>query len=166
MNLYFEKVSVNEDKKIEIIYDILNNCGEYMYKSQGLRHWRTPYPIESIKKNCKEREVFLAKDLDANQYVHTFQLGFKASSLLDNTVHNVAIINKFATISQAAGKGIGKQSVEYIENYCRDKNVSKLCLDVYDKSEHAIMFYKNRGFIVIGSKPTRYFRVYLMEKQL
>ena len=47
-----------------------------MFKEQGLVHWRTPYPIEAIKKNCEEREVFLAKDMDTNMYVHTFQLEF------------------------------------------------------------------------------------------
>lgn len=161
MNLIFERVLPNDDGKIAEVYEIIKNSGENMFRNQGLIHWRTPYPIESIKKNCSERQVFLAKDLDKDQYVHTFQLEFTYT--IDK---NLASINKFATNPQVAGRGIGKQSMDFIEDYCRGKGVSKICLDVFEKSEHAIRFYKNRGFKIIGQKPTRHFVVYLMEKQL
>ena len=172
MNLIFERVLSNEDVKISEVYEIIKNSGENMFLNQGLIHWRTPYPIESIKKDCTEREVFLIKDLDKNKYVHTFQLKFTYFTSLhilfnkENTKIIVANINKFATIPQLTGTGIGKQSMNFIENYCRSKDVSKLCLDVYEKSEHAIRFYRNRGFRIIGKKPTKYFKVYFMEKQL
>jgi ribosomal protein S18 acetylase RimI-like enzyme len=173
MKLTFEQVLVNEDKKISEIYEIIKGSGEYMFKQHGLVHWRTPYPREAIKKNCEEREVFLAKDIDTNKYVHTFQLEFigdKTKTHINKNNNksewNIATINKFATLPKAAGKGIGKMSMVYIEEYCQKKGISNISLDVYEKSEHAIEFYKNRGFIVTGSKPTRHFTVWLMEKQL
>lgn len=172
MNLIFERVLPYEDTKIEAVYEIIKNCGEDMFRNQGLNHWRTPYPRESINKNCMEREVFLIKDLDKNQYVHTFQLEFISYNPFNEHLHRkkaeiaVANINKFATIPQVAGRGVGKQSIDYIEAYCRSKDVSKLCLDVYEKSENAIRFYKNRGFRIIDREPTKYFMVYRMEKQL
>lgn len=166
MNLIFERVLFNDDSKISEVYEIIKNSGEDMFLNQGLIHWRTPYPIESIKKNCGEREVFLAKDMDKEQYVHTFQLEFIYTSSENKIDENVVIINKFATDPRVSGRGIGKQSMDFIEDYCRSKDASKLCLDVYEKSEHAVKFYKDRGFKVIGEKPTRHFVVYLMEKQL
>jgi GNAT superfamily N-acetyltransferase len=166
MNLIFERVLSNDDSKITEVYEIIKNSGEDMFRNQGLIHWRTPYPIESIRKNCSEREVFLAKDLDKEQYVHTFQLEFIYTSIENKIDENVAIINKFATDPHIAGRGIGKQSMDFIEDYCRSKDTSKLCLDVYEKSEHAIKFYKDRGFSIIGEKTTRHFVVYLMEKNI
>ena len=175
MNLAFERVLPEEDEKISVIYEIIKSNGEDMFHNQGLMHWRTPYPKKSIQKNCSEREVFLARDLDANQYVHTFQLEFtslyanvtQSFEMAENGIaSSVAIINKFATTPQVAGKGIGRQSIDYIEAYCRNKRISKICLDVYDKSERAIQFYTNRGFKIVGTKPTKYFTVYLMEKVL
>ena len=166
MNLIFERVLPNDDAKITEVYEIIKNSGEDMLRNQGLTHWSTPYSIESIKRNCSEREVFLVSDLDKDQYVHTFQLEFSYTLDRNKTEKKIASINKFATDPQVAGKGIGKQSMKFIEDYCRSKGVSKICLDVYEKSEHAIRFYKNRGFEIIGQKPTRHFMVYLMEKQL
>jgi GNAT superfamily N-acetyltransferase len=172
MHLIFEKVMPHEDAKIKKVYEIIKNSGQDMFHNQGLSHWKTPYPIESIRRDCLDREVFLIKDMDKDEYVNTFQLEFinyDSSRILSNNNNKkdvVAYINKFATIPQMAGKGVGKRSIDYIETYCKSKGISKLCLDVYEKSEHAIRFYKNRGFSIIGQKPTKHFVVYLMEKQL
>ncbi|MFS0614945.1 GNAT family N-acetyltransferase [Lederbergia ruris] len=165
MNLNFEQIISDNEEKVFKVYEIIKVCGERMFEEQGLVHWKTPYPIEAIQKNCEEREVFLVKDIDADSYVHTFQLEFTVELINDKEVP-VAIVNKFATIPKAAGKGIGKLSMDYIEEYCRNKGISKIKLDVYNKSGHAINFYKKRGFIKTGSMPTKHFKVYLMEKQL
>ncbi|WP_079528171.1 GNAT family N-acetyltransferase [Halobacillus hunanensis] len=170
MKLVYEKVYPDEQNKLSEVYEIIKNSGEKMFKEKGLIHWRTPYPIENIKIDCKEREVFLAKNTDTNSYVHTFQLEFLNDDLKNsnsnNKVSNIVVINKFATLPQYAGCGIGKQSINYIEKYCLSRGVSNISLEVYDKSKHAIRFYKKRGFVVTGSKSTRHFTVSLMEKQL
>jgi GNAT superfamily N-acetyltransferase len=158
MDLVFQRVLASEEDKISKVYDIIKRCGEDMFYNQGLMHWKTPYPKEPIKKNCEEREVFLVRDLDTNQYVHTFQLDF--------SFPNITKVNKFATIPEFAGKGIGKQSMAYIEAYSRNKHLLKVCLDVYEKNEHAIQFYQNRGFSIIGRMPTKHFMVLLMEKAI
>lgn len=174
MNLNFERVLATDKDKILAIYNILRKCGEEMYKRFDLKHWRTPYAKEAIEANCTEREVFLAKDLDINQYVHTFQLEFILSNSLDNILsvmesykpNTIAEINKFATSPEYSGRGIGRKSLGFIEGYCRDKKIKLLSLDVYDKSENAIRFYENCGFEIIGTKPTRHFQVYIMQKRL
>lgn len=167
MHLSFVKVSRSDSDKIEVIYNILKKSGEHMYKEEGLTHWRNPYPIESIKRDCENGKVFLVKDNDTDLYVHTFQLKILEEQEDDLSIkRKIAYINKFATIPTFSGKGIGKQSMNFIESYCREKLVSKIALDVYDKSIGAIQFYKKRGFKIIGSKPTRYFTVKIMEKNL
>lgn len=172
MELYFERVYSDDNKGILEIYEIIKACGEHMYQEYGLVHWKTPYPIESIKKDSEQKEVYLVKDTNTGKYVHTFQLEFRNRWFENSKKHDdekklkIAFINKFATHPKVSGKGVGKLSMQYIENYCRKNGVSKLCLDVYDKSKHAIQFYINRGFIIVGSKPTKHFNVLLMEKDL
>jgi|ADurb_H2B_03_Slu_FD_contig_123_12683_length_719_multi_15_in_2_out_0_1 GNAT superfamily N-acetyltransferase len=171
MNLLFERVLESDEARIAEIYNIIKICGEDMSDTQDLHHWENPYQTESIKKHCTEREVFVVKDLELDKYVHTFQLEFlefPQSQQKDpaQETNYVAEINKFATIPEVAGRGVGKASMEYIEDYCRSRNVFKIILDVYDKNEHAIKFYQKRGFTIIGSKPTRRFSVYMMEKLL
>lgn len=168
MNLSFERVFKDEHSKIKTVYEIIKISGERMFKDNGLSHWKNPYPIESIQRDCFEKEVFLIKDTTEDVYIHTFQLGFEKflnNNDAEKELHT-ATINKFATVPEVTGKGIGKKSIDYIEDYCREKGVSLIKLDVYEKSEHAISFYKKRGFEVTGSKPTRNFKVYLMEKKV
>lgn len=118
-----------------------------------------------------EREVFLTKDLYKNEYVNTFQLEFvnntsEKFSEMQKKRFNVVNVSKFATNPKDTGRGIGKKSMEFIETYCRNKGISKLSLDVYTESNNAIRFYRNMGFRITSEKPTRCFKVYVMEKQL
>lgn len=175
MNLSFDRVLADENDKIAEVYEIIRSCGEDMFLNQGLTHWRTPYPVEAIINDCNERRVFIARDIDLNKYVHTFQLKLIPSDTLcesldqmhyDRIVPGSALISKFATIPLATGKGIGKQSMNFIEDFCYQNGVFRLCLDVYEKNKNAIQFYMNRGFAIIGTKPTKYFTVYIMEKLL
>jgi len=165
MNLQFCKVSTVDTEKINEAYQIIKACGEYMYNEQGLLHWRTPYPVESIREDCLTRHVYLAKDLDSNVYVHTFQLEIGQTGN-DSLEKSVAKIYKFATMPWASGKGVGKDSMSFIEAICQKEGVSVLSLDVYDQSELAICFFKKRSFCIVDSRPTKYFRVYIMEKEL
>lgn len=176
MNLIFEKVEAFEKEKIESIYNVLKKNGEYMFFHEGLIHWKSPYPIESITENCIEKEVFLVKSLDDMKYIHTFQLENKKFHLTEyfkmeingvqDRIHNVVVINKFATLPEFHGKGVGKQSLNFIENYCLKNNIEFLLLDVYEKSSKAIRFYKNRGFEIIRTIPTKHFFVHEMLKKL
>jgi GNAT superfamily N-acetyltransferase len=173
-DLFFERVFSDEDEKICLVYEILKSCGKDMFENQGLMHWRKPYPQARIKKDCGEKEVFLVQEKATKQYVHTFQLEIvvlcskktfseKAKEKKD---FMLVIVNKFATSPAAQGKGFGKKSIDFIENYCKGKGINKLCLDVYDKSTSAVNFYVKEGFHIVGTKKTKYFNVYIMEKEL
>lgn len=168
MRLIFEEVSENDEEKIHEVYEIIRLSGQDMFFNQGLLHWKKPYPIEFIRNDCVEKHVFLAKDLGSNTYVHTFQLDFMTQISNGERKDQVKAvsINKFATLPSFSGKGIGKKSFNHIEKTCLKQGISKIVLEVYDKSEHAIQFYKKRGFRVIGERPTRNFTVLEMEKHI
>lgn len=161
--MIFEQVMANEEDKINYIYEIIKKNGKEMLEQQGLIHWKTPYPKESIKEDCEKKNVFLVKDGEV--YVHTFQLEI-TSDLSDTTVHKKVTINKFATSPEFSGRGIGKKSIRYIGEFCNKHGISKISLDVYDKSSVAINFYKKVGFTKVGSKRTKHFTVHIMEKNL
>lgn len=167
LELEFIKVNVNDLVAISAIYDILKTSGDYLYQSKGLIHWRNPYPKESIHENIKNREVFIVKDSITNQFIHTFQLEIKNSTIKNNTnTETVVEINKFATHPNWLGQGIGKKSINYIEEHCKQNSINKITLEVYDKSEDAICFYKKMGFITVGERKTRFFNVLIMEKYI
>lgn len=162
--MIFEQVLDNDANRIDYVYNIIKQSGQDMFENQGLIHWKTPYPKESIKQDCAQKKVFLLKQ--DGEYVHTFQLEFvKKDSGRDNASLQ-GLVSKFATLPKYSGQGIGKQSMGYIERICVENRVNTIKLDVYDKSKVAISFYKKRGFEVTNSKSTKHFEVYIMEKRL
>jgi|GEM_PF-1787882 len=161
MKLSFEKVNAEDLKKIYYIYQILKKSGEDLYYDKGLKHWSNPYPPEQIIRDCKQNTVYLIKDIERRKYIHTFQL-----ARIESEIENSLEVRKFSTLPGYSGKGVGKESIKYIEEYSRNLNVDKLCLDVYEKSLNAISFYKNRGFVIVGNKATRRFKVLKLEKLL
>lgn len=176
MRITFERVSPDQHEKVAKVYELIRDCGREMLEKQGLSHWGSPYPLESVQKDCEQREVFLAVNLDTGIYVHTFQLEFFgcADSWEAGVIGEdgkckrqlVAEVHKFCTAPKYGGMGIGTQSMNFIEEYCRSRRVSTITLDVYEKSKHAINFYEHRGFVITGRKNTRRFVVFTMENHL
>lgn len=142
---------------VNSVYTILKKSGEYLYREFKLEHWKTPYSLERIRKDILINDVFIVQDKKTKKFVNTFQIKI-------NPISKKSELSKFATHPDCMGKGIGSLTMEFIEEYSRKKSAEKILLDVYDKSENSIQFYKNKGFQVIGSKKTQRFTVFLMEK--
>ena len=157
MNIQFIKVFPDELNKIDSVFNILQLCGSDMYENQGLTHWKTPYEKERIVHDCKTKEVYLGVDMEQDAYVHTFQIAFHEKT---------ANICKLATLPAESGKGIASKSMRFIEDICKQRNIGRIILDVYEKSLRAIKFYEKNGFVITSSSPTKYFTVYNMEKRL
>ncbi len=151
-----EFVRIKEEQKlIQYVYDILRLCGKDMFENQGLVHWRTPYPIEKIREDCQNKEVYIA--LKDGKAIATFQLLGK---------EDMVELSKFAVLPSNAGKGVGGRCMEYIENWCKDNGYREICLDVYNKSQVAIRFYLKYGFVQTGIHNTKYFQVIEMKKKV
>ncbi len=149
------KLNGSEQKLVHAVYDILRLCGEDMYENQGLVHWRTPYPLERIVDDCKNKEVYLVTE--ENEPIATFQLSSKG---------NMMELSKFGVLPNKSGQGIGGKCMRNMEDMCKTRGFKGICLDVYDKSEVAIRFYEKHGFVRRGVHSTRYFQVLEMEKKL
>ena len=152
-NLVFSEVLCDDAMSIESIFSILSACGTDMYDNQGLEHWKNPYTIENIKSDCSNKNVFLVYLKD--KAVATFMLNIDAGG---------ALITKFAVLPEFSGKKIGSRCIDFINNWCREKRIERIHLDVYDKSLVAIKFYERNGFSIYDSAPTKRFRVLLMER--
>ena len=156
--LDFKQISTYDLVEIKQVYNILKDCGKDMHINQNLVHWLTPYPIESISKDCNDKFVFLVKkDFEA---IATFTLSKDEEGVL---------LSKFAVSPKMAHQGIGKLCLKYIEDWCRKQAFDapkKIHLDVYDKSLFAVRFYEKNGFKTTGKRPTRNFEVLLMEKNV
>ena len=152
-DLSFVKINCTDENNITTIYEILKRCGTDMFEHQGLSHWKTPYSIENIKKDCAEKNVFLV--YLENNTVATFMLAVDDGG---------ALITKFAVSPEFAGQKIGSRCINFINDWCKKNQINRIHLDVYDKSAVAVKFYERNGFVIYDSAPTRRFRVLLMER--
>lgn len=163
MMLEFIEVKDTNDQYCELIYSILKECGEDMYKTQSLNHWLNPYPISRIKEDILLKRLFLVK-LD-NQYVATFSLDSKKSRFF-NDDEKYLYLSKFAVLPTQSGKGVGTRCLDYIQNIVKNENYKGIRLDVYDKSSHAVKFYIKNGFENLFIAKTTNFNVICMEKRV
>ncbi len=145
------------------VYEILQQCGQYMYKKEGLVHWLKPYPIEKIKEDVKTKSVFIVKENGC--VVATFTLS-DMKSIYFNDDDKFIYLSKFAVLPSKSGQGIGTSSIKYIEQFAKDNNFLGIRLDVYNKSVRAINFYLKNGFIKLFEAPTKHFKVVCMEKRV
>lgn len=150
-------VNVRDTEYINVIYRILRRCSLNM-ALKGLFHWIPFYSKRAIRKDCANKVVILVWDKFLNNYTSTFQM-YKTN---DGNLY----VRKIATLPCYEGQGIGKRNLLYMEQYAKDMECPKICLDVYEKSKGAIAFYENFGFKMVRTKRSIRFKELVMEKKI
>ncbi|MGL5973130.1 MAG: ribosomal protein S18-alanine N-acetyltransferase [Oscillospiraceae bacterium] len=116
-----------EDLKNDFIKDVF-----LISEEQLIDYWSEQSFYNEIKKdNCK---VFIA--LFDKKVV-----GYIAVDFYDN-----CNINSFAVKEDNKNIGIGSKLLTYLENFCKEKNIEKIFLEVRESNTKAIDFYKKRDF--------------------
>ena len=151
-----KKVNILDISSINKVVYILGCCGKDMYEKYGLNHWNNSW-FKNFVIVCLcilKNNVYLVHDNEKNP-IATFQTKIKGNSLN---------LQKLATNPHYAGKGIGSFCMNEAEKYAIDNNCSRVCLEVYDKSQHAIDFYIHRNYKIVGKTNTLKYTELLMEK--
>ena len=73
---------------------------------------------------------------------------------------------KLGTLPSESGKGIGSFCMNKIEEIAKSANCKKVVMEVYEPSQHAISFYKHKGYEVIGMTDTLKYKELIMEKRI
>lgn len=158
MNSQVEYIFVKPSDKdlINAIHRILSRCGINMAK-KFLFHWIPPYSKSAIRRDCESKFVVLVKDNVRNEYTSTFQMELVEDGYL--------YVGKIATDPKFEGTGIGKNNMLYMEAFATEKGCKSIKLDVYVKSNRAVVFYERNGFSIVGTKRSVRFREYVMIKE-
>lgn len=137
--------------------EILNQCGKDMVKRYDLHHWDNPY-IKSlliVLLSARKNTVFLLYDGD--RPVATFQIRKDGESM-----H----FSKLAVRPSESGRGAGSYCMKMIEKFAAKQGCKKVAMEVYEPSSHAISFYQNRGYDVVGKSNTLKYQEVIMEKRI
>lgn len=76
------------------------------------------------------------------------------------------VIHRLCVNSLFQNKGIGKQTIQFIENKLKSENIPAVRLDVFSQNPYAINLYTHMGYSKTGYADWRKGRFYLMEKYL
>ena len=137
---------------------LLSACGDDMQQKYGLLHWKNSHFKSFLIAYYTALKNTVYAVFDANRaMVATFQTAFR-----DEALH----FGKLAVNPHKAGIGIGGFCLSYMEDMAKKENLSALICEVYEKSEHAIAFYRKRGFETVGECQTRKYRELLLKKDL
>ncbi len=140
-----------------MVAKILNVCGKDMAIRYNLHHWDNPFLKSlAIVILCKLRnDVFLL--YDANKPVATF---------MTKKNGDVFHFEKLGTLPSDSGKGIGTHCIKMIEEMAKAFDCKRITMEVYEPSQHAISFYKHRGYNVVGLAETMKYKEVKMEKSI
>lgn len=137
---------------------ILYRCGKDMAQKQSLQHWNNSH--------LKNAAVVALCVLKNSIYLVTDENGDAVATFQTQMADGVLYFQKLATDPVFAGKGVGSFCIQSIEEMALEAGCSKVRCEVYDKSLHAIAFYRNRGYTAYGSDKTLKYTQLRMEKQL
>lgn len=141
------------------IAKLLVDCGNDMKAKYGLIHWKNSFLktfLITIYTVIRNRGTLFAV-LESESLIATYQLYQRGLSM-----H----FCKLAVSPQNSGGGIGSFCINQMEITAQRQGCKNLSCEVYKKSSHALNFYLNRGFKIVGNVRTLKFDEFKLEKQL
>lgn len=155
MELRYQQLS---PANVEPAHEIIRLCGLDMQERLGLNHWVPPSPLEKLRQNAANRQVYAV--LHANQVIATFTLGtalpasyekIPAIQEMWNTPQPRALyINHLAILPPFQGRGIGRRCIQTIESMAAGQGCEVIRLDAYSKHAGLQIFYSKLGFRNVG----------------
>lgn len=145
--------------EIDVLYSIIEECGLDMKKRFDLAHWCPPYPIETMRINAEQNNVFGVLRLrgeDAPEVVGTFTIGatgWKYDSMLwENPNHHPLYLGKLAIRPKYQGQGIGSWCMAKIEKLARHWGCQAIRFDAITHHSILLQFYQNLGYTPRGNR--------------
>lgn len=140
------------------VSDILYECGKYMAEKYNLHHWDNSH--------IKNWIIIILCALKNNIYLVYNDNKVPVATFQTRKTDQSYLFQKLATSPKFAGGGIGTFCLNEIERQAKNEGCYELICEVYDKSEHAMDFYKNRGYIVYGTSGTLKYTEYKLKKSI
>lgn len=139
------------------VSDILYKCGKDMANKYNLHHWDNTH--------LKNWLIILMCALKNNIYL-VYDGTVPVATFQTKKINDSLLFQKLATSPIYAGKGVGTYCLNEIERIGRENACSKVICEVYAQSEHAIEFYKHKGYNEYGTTETLKYKELKLKKNL
>ena len=140
-----------EPQEVEVIHDILRQCGEDMKERFGLTHWIPPYPLHLLRQSAQEKRVYAVFNTEG--MIATFTLGKQAPSyyaqlddIWESAQARALYLNRLAVLPRLQGQGIGSWCLEHIEQLASEEQYEAIRFDAYARHVKLLNFYQKAGY--------------------
>lgn len=166
MNIEYRLADNNDlNKIVMLVKDAIN-----VMEKSNIHQWDLLYPTkEDFQEDIINRQLYvgtiggeLAVVFVLNQdYDEQYKNGKWAFP--DKKYY---IIHRLCVNPLYQNNGIGRKTMQYIEEKLRDMDIQAIRLDAFSKNPYAIKLYENMGYSKVGVVDFRKGRFYLMEKYI
>lgn len=161
-NFDFERVWVNNNDSIQIVYNLIKECGEEMFIRDGLMHWAEPLPIDTIADECLTKEVYLVKEIDSNKPVAVFNMTDKATPYYDFG-KKALYLQRIAVTPELWRNKVGTAIFEWAHNRAKDEGYESIRSVVYSEDPTANAYLNSLGYKILYQRKTKHFVINCME---
>ncbi|MDP4108992.1 MAG: GNAT family N-acetyltransferase [Bacillota bacterium] len=162
----FRKAAQNDLKNIMQVYEAAVKRMDEL----GIHQWDEVYPSESIvKADIRNKELYIG--FSGNSIVSVFTLNpmhNKEYETGDWQYDNVrySVIHRLCVNPACQNKGVGTQTMKYIEDTFRNENIEAVRLDAFSQNPAALRLYEKLGYKKVGEVLFRKGLFFLFEKKL
>jgi len=163
-NLHLPELIIRQlaDDEVDDAYALLVECGIWLDKTYGLKHWSPPYKKEVMESHAREHFLFSVttiSDKGDERLVGTFTVGTKcwipyfADVPVDTWRDREGIpmyLGKLAVSPSEHNRGIGKALMKKVDEIAKEKGCSSIRFDAIEKVPGLRQFYEGVGYNVMG----------------
>lgn len=140
-------------KDIENIMCLIKNCIKDL-ESQSIYQWNDHYPTAEIfEEDIKSNSLYILED--EAHYLGVVTINEVQSPEYKELVWSdeggrVLVIHRLAVNPEFQKQGIGRQLMDFAENYATERGYSSIRLDAYSGNPRALNLYERRGYKKVG----------------
>jgi GNAT superfamily N-acetyltransferase len=136
------------------IHALLAAAGAHLAR-QGFRNWDPPYPIERLRADLRERDVYVVHD--AGELVATFTLAPEAARPYAPEPWSARgakalYLNRLAVDPVRQGRGLGGWCLEQVATRGREAGAGAVRCDVLTANAALRAFYERHGYAPRGER--------------
>ena len=134
---------------INTILNITKSCAAHMIQN-GIYQWNEHYPDKSSFVNDAENND-LYVDVENEEIIACISLCIKMDEVYmpitwKTKNQNNLYIHRLAVHPDFQKKGVGKNLMDFAENYAREKLYKSIRLDTFSNNKRNLKFYESRGY--------------------
>jgi GNAT superfamily N-acetyltransferase len=145
MALRYRRATPDE---VDALHAIVAACGEHLLAAHGLAHWVPAWPLERMRAEAAEREVWSV--WDGERLVGTFTVGLTPIAAYRPEIWRDAdpalYLNRLAVPPSLQGAGVGRECMAEIERLARERGCRTVRFDAVTAMTAVCDFYRRLGY--------------------